>query len=184
MPIDHQDTGDSEILAEPIRLHEEGHGVRGVIFAASKRQATDWADSSRKLTWDDGKPIYEFVLNIAAEAGKANFSVRNDDGKPQKGSDGKTLLEERAFNEQDVCVIASGKGSYQLYKKCADEKVNEGDLVRITRGKKTGTNHVEYTVEVIERGKPLVRFDKDKPVPSGIQHDTDDAPAAEMASAF
>lgn len=180
MPIDHQDSGDSEIVAEPIRLHEQGHGVRGVIFAASKRQATDWQDSTRKLAWDDGKPIYEFVLNIAAEAGKANFSVRNSEGKPMKGSDGKTLLEERTFNEMDVCVIASGKGSYQLYKKCADEKVNEGDLVRITRGAKTGTNKVEYEVEVIERGKPLVRFDKSKPAPSGIQHD--DEPA--MASPF
>lgn len=181
MPIEHENTGDSEILAEPIRLHEEGHGVRGVIFAASKRQATDWQDSSRKLTWDDGKPIYEYVLNIAAQAGKANFSVRNAEGKPMKGSDGKTLLEERTFNEQDVCVIASGKGSYQLFKKCLEARVNEGFDVRIARGKKTGTNNVEYEVEVISTDNPLVRFDKDKPAPSGIDHG---APAEMAESPF
>lgn len=182
MPIEHEDTGDSEIVAEPIRLHEEGHGVRGVIFKASKRQATDWQDSSRKLTWDDGKPIYEFVLNIAAQAGKSNFSVRNEDGKPMKGSDGRTLLEERTFNETDVCVIASGKGSYELYKKCQDAKVNEGFEVRIARGKKVGTK-VDYEVEVLSTGNPLVRFDKDKPAPSGIDHGADDSQDA-LASAF
>lgn len=178
MPIDHQDSGsDSEIVAEPVRLHEKGHGVRGVIFSAAKRQATDWKDGS-PLTWDGKEPVWEYVLNIAAEAGKANFSVRNSEGKPMKGSDGRTLLEERTFNEQDVCIIASGKGSYELYKLCKAEKVNEGDLVRITRGAKVGTK-VEYEVEVIERGKPLVRFDKDRPAPSGIDHGADERELAE-----
>lgn len=178
MPIEHDDAGESEILAEPIRLHDEGHGVRGVIFAASRRQATDW-QSKQPLKWDDGSPIYEYVLNIAAQAGKANFSVRNEEGKPMKGGDGRTLLEERTFNEQDVCVIASGKGSYELFKLCKAEKVNEGYEVRITRGKKVGTK-VEYEVEVLSKDNPLVRFDKSKPAPSGIQHD--DEPA--MASPF
>lgn len=169
MPIDHQTTGDSEIEAEPIRLHEQGHGVKGLIFSAHRRQATDW-QTQKPLTWDDGQPIWEFVLNIKAEAGKANFSVRDDDGKPQKGSDGKTLLEERTFTEQDVCVIASGKGSYQLYRKCSEAKVNEGMVVRIARGAKTAGNRVDYEVEVLSKDNPLSRYDTDRGAPSGIDH--------------
>jgi hypothetical protein len=173
MPIDHQTTGDSEIEAEPIRLHEQGHGVKGLIFSAHKRQATDWQSGS-PLKWDDGQPIWEFVLNIKAEAGKANFSVRDDEGKPQKGADGKTLLEERTFNEQDVCVIASGKGSYQLYKECANARINEGMKVRIARGVKSAGNKVDYEVEVLERDLPLSRYDTDRAAPSGIDHGADE----------
>jgi hypothetical protein len=173
MPIDHQSSaGDGLIKAEIVRLHEEGHGVRGVIFSASDRQATDWK-TGQPLKWDDGNPVKEYVLNIAATGGKGMFAVRDEDGKPRKGSDGTTMLEERTFENADVCVIASGKGSYQLWKLCRDEKVNEGYEIRIARGRKSGTN-VEYTVEVLSTDNPLRRFDPDAPAPSGIDHGADD----------
>ena len=174
MPIDHNDTGDSEIQAEPIRLHEKGHGVKGVIFAAFKRQATDW-QSSAPLTWDDGTPVWEYVLNFKAEAGKANFSVRDEDNKPRKGSDGHTLLEERTFENRDVCVIASGKGSYQLYKQCVAAKVNDGYEVRIKRGDKVGTK-VDYEVEVLSTGNPLTRYDEDRQMAPASSAPVDESP--------
>lgn len=173
MPIEHETTsGDGLIKAEPIRLHEEGHGVRGVIFSAADRQATDWKTKA-PLDWPDGNPVKEYVLNIAAQGGKANFAVRDEDGNIRKDADGRTLLEERTFSETDVCVIASGKGSYNLWKQCRDLKVNEGFEIRIARGRKAGTN-VDYEVEVLSTDNPLRRFDPDAPAPSGIDHGADE----------
>jgi hypothetical protein len=178
MPINHQESTDGAIKAEPIRLHEKGHGVVGVIFAAADRQATDWRDGT-PLKWDDGNPIKEYVLNIAAEGGKANFSVRDEDGKPRKGADGKTILEERTFENADVCVIASGKGSYQLFKECKEARVNEGMKVRIERLTPSGNTKVDYSVEVLGEDLPLKRFDPDAPAPSGIDHGAEERePAA------
>jgi len=171
MPIDYTESaGDGTIKAEVVRFKDKGDGVVGVIFAADSRQQTNWKTGVPE-TWDDGAPIMEYVLNFAAEAGQGFFTVRDGDGKPLKGADGKNQLERRTFNETDVCVTTN----YSLFKKCRELRINEGMKVRIERLSPEGANPIQWNVEVLAENQPLVRFDKDAPAPSGIDHDREPA---------
>lgn len=166
MPIEYtQSGGDSEIKAEVVRFKDKGDGVVGVIFSADERQSTNWKTGAPE-TWDDGQPIKEYVLNFAGEAGQGFFTVRDGEGKAVKGPDGKNKLERKTFNEMDVCVTTN----YSLFKKCRELRINEGMKVRIERQSPEGANPIQWNVEVLAENQPLVRFDKDAPVPSGIDH--------------
>lgn len=177
MPIDHEaSTGDGLIKAEVVRLKDQGDGVAGVIFAANERTATDWQTGKDKL-WDDGNPVKEYVLNIAAKAGKGHFTVRDSEGNPVKDATGRNQLEHKAFNETDVCVTTN----WSLLKACKEARVNEGHEVRIERKSPAGATRVEWEVTVLSTDNPLRRFDPDAPAPSGLDHsDADDT----LASAF
>lgn len=178
MPIDHESSaGDGFIKAEVVRLKDKGDGVRGVIFSASERTATDWKTGKDK-TWDDGNPVKEYVLNFAGQAGKAFFPIRDSEGNITKDANGETALEHKAFNEKDVCVTTN----YSLYKACKEKKVNEGYEVRIQRLSGEGAKKVEWEVEVISTDNPLRRFDPDAPAPSGLDHS--DSSDDELANAF
>lgn len=174
MPIDHEaSSGDGLIQAEVVRLKDQGDGVVGVIFSANERQATDWATGKPKV-WDDGAPVKEYVLNIAATAGQGYFTVRDAEGNPLKGADGKNQLERRTFNETDVCITTN----YSLLKACNAARINEGHEVRIERKSPAGASRVDWEVTVVSTDNPLRRFDKDAPAPSGLTHEPEPAATA------
>lgn len=169
MPIDHDaSSGDGLIKAPVLRLKDQGDGLVGVIFSANERTATDWATGKDKL-WDDGNPVKEYVLNIAAKAGKGYFTQRDADGNAVKDASGRNALAHETFNERDVCVTTN----WSLLKACKEARVNEGHEVRIERLSPAGASRVDWKVEVLSTDNPLRRFDPDAPAPSGLDHGAD-----------
>jgi len=183
MPIDHDaNTGDGLIKAPVLRLKDQGDGLVGVIFSANERQAHEYDPKGpgKPKTWDDGNPVKEYVLNIAAKAGKGFFTKRDAEGNAVKDASGKNELERRSFNEEDVCVTTN----YSLFKACREARVNEGHEVRIERLSPAGASRVDWKVEVLSTDNPLRRFDPDAPAPSGLDHGADQQELADTSSPF
>lgn len=132
---------DSPFSAAVMRIDDEGHGFKGVVYRAETRQATDfdsgkpkWFRGREVINTDaprpDDRPVNEFIFHIACERGRGAFTKYDAEGDAIKLSSGKNATEVRDIVEDDIAIVT---GSAWLSRAVRGVKLNEGHVVRLKR---------------------------------------------------
>lgn len=154
---------ESDFRAPVMRIDDEGHGMHGVVYDATTRQATDWDTGElkwfrdRKLVKSNEKregdqPVPEYIFHVAVKKGRGAFTRRGEDGETVKLSSGKAALDVRDLADEDVAFVA---GSAWLAKAVKSARLNVGHeftLKRTTPARDEGGDRmtrVECDIEII-----------------------------------
>lgn len=131
----------SDFMAPVMRIDDQDHGFKGVVFDASTRQSTDF-DTGRKKWFrnrsvvladeprDGDQPVLDYIFHIAVEIGAGAFTERDADGEAVKLTSGKNKLEVRKVEKEDVAVVFSAAWMTRAAKSV---KLNTGHVVRFKR---------------------------------------------------
>jgi hypothetical protein len=131
----------SDFRAPVMRIDDEGHGLEGVVYDASVRQAVDYETGkpkwfrNRELVKSDeprpgDAPVPEYVFHVAVKKGRGAFTQRDENGDAVKLSSGKNATEVRSMSEEDIAFVA---GSACLARAVKSVKLNTGHHFRLKR---------------------------------------------------
>lgn len=131
----------SDFRAPVMRIDDEGHGLEGVVYDASVRQAVDYETGkpkwfrNRELVKSDeprpgDAPVPEYIFHVAVKKGKGAFTRRDENGEAVKLSSGKNAIDVRTLSEEDIAFVT---GSAWLSRAVKSVKLNTGHHFRIKR---------------------------------------------------
>lgn len=184
--------GVSSFKAPVMRIDDQGHGFRGVVFDASLRQASDY--ETNKLKWfvnkrlvladskpEGGSPCNDYIFHIACEGGLGAFTKRDEEGNAVKTSSGRNVLEVRQIQNEDIAVVFSSKWDINAARSVRLNTGHRVEFKRLTPARDENGDRmttVECEITLLDEGRVVENPQRFNPVveSSGVDYGGNDEP--------